>query len=260
MNIAQALILGLIQGVAEFLPISSSGHLVMAQYFMGWVESDLLFSVFLHVGTLLAVMIFFWRELISLSLHEVRLILVSAIPAALVGLLFGDILTQIFNLEVIVGGALLVTGLMNLISDQKLTQRDQTAVQSAQSSQTVQSYTVQQALVVGLFQAVALIPGISRSGSTVLGSIIQGIDRRQAFKFSFIMSVPVIIGAMILQLIEALQQDVTIAVLPWAFGLVMSFVVGLASLYLLRLVIEKSKLRIFGIYCLLAGVAVLIII
>lgn len=249
MNLFQAAVLGVVQGLAEFLPISSSGHLVLVQEIFGMGQGTLAFDVFLHFATLLAVITYFRTDLVQLSKKMMVSIVVASIPAGVVGILLEDYITAAFGSLLFVGFALLVTGTFNMIAEYKL----------KHPIETKTTITNKTALIIGLFQAFAILPGISRSGSTVFAGIIQNIDRKQAFKFSFIMSIPVIFGANVLQLSRALSGDgfgsdfSTLLV-----GGVLAFVSGFASLKLLELMMVKAKLTYFGVYCFVVGSLVII--
>ena len=151
MNFFQAVFLGFIQGITEFLPVSSSGHLAISQHFLGFKEANLAFDTFLHFGTLLAVIIFFWKDLIKLKIKNWLIIAVGTIPAIFAGLLIKDYIENIITSTVIVAGFLIVTGIINLISDKKLEQE-----------RTTTNVSYKNSFIIGLFQAFAIIPGISR--------------------------------------------------------------------------------------------------
>lgn len=246
MTSLEAIFLGIVQGATEFLPVSSSGHLVLAQDLLGWQQPNLTFDVWLHFSTLLAVVIFFWKNLRSLTKKEILVILVASIPAAVVGLFFEDAISGLFGSTRIVASTLLVTGVFNLITARIIKQRSE-----AKEATTV---SLKQGFIVGLFQALAIIPGISRSGSTVLAGSMQGLDRLKAFRFSFILSLPAILGASSLQLIKVLKQGSAGAIgFDYLWAAVAAFATGLASLYLFEYVMKKAKLDWFGYYCLVLG-------
>lgn len=242
----EAIFLGVVQGATEFLPISSSGHLVLVQDLLGWHQPNLVFDVWLHFSTLLAVVIFFWKYLRSLTSKEMSVILVASIPAAFIGLLFEDVISGWFGSTKIVASTLLITGLFNLITNRVIKKRAIDAESPPVS--------FKQGFVVGLFQALAIVPGISRSGSTVLAGTMQGLDRLKAFRFSFILSLPVILGASSLQLIKVIKQGSTEAIsFNFLFAGVAAFLAGLASLYVFEYVIKKAQFSWFGYYCLALG-------
>jgi undecaprenyl-diphosphatase len=243
MNYFQAALLGVIQGITEFLPVSSSGHLVIFQKLLGFVEPQLTFDIFLHFCTLLAVIIFFWKDLLKLKIKHWLVIGAGTVPTMIAGLFFKNIIEGLFASSLLVAVALILTGIMNLLSDKKLDEKE-----------TSTEITFKQGLLIGIFQALAITPGISRSGATLFGGLIQKINRREAFKFSFYLSIPAIFGATILQTLDVLKSG--IGELNWPIfivGGVFAFGAGLLSLGIFKYIIEKAKLEIFGWYCLGAG-------
>lgn len=246
MTSLEAILLGVVQGATEFLPVSSSGHLVLTQNLLGWQHPDLFFDVWLHFSTLLAIVFFFWKDLWKLSQKEWLVILVASIPAAVVGLLFSDVIETWFGSVRVVGIALLVTGLFNIKTGKLLRKQNK--------QEYSKEVPLKQGFITGLFQALAIIPGISRSGSTVFAGVVQGIDRIKAFKFSFILSLPVVLGASLLQLIKVWDQGLTeIVSISYLFAAMTAFITGLISLYLFKFVIQKARLDWFGWYCLVIG-------
>lgn len=244
MNLYQAVALGVIQGITEFLPISSSGHLALTQKLFGFTEANIAFDTFLHFGTLLAVIIFFWKDLIKLKLKQWFIIAVGTIPAVIAGLLIKDYIESIVTSTLLVSGFLIITGILNLISDKKL-----------QQESTTKEIGFKTALITGIFQAFAIIPGISRSGSTLFGSLIQKIDRREAFKFSFYLAIPAVLGATILQGLDVLETGLN-GVSPYLYllGATIAFITGVSSLKVFKYIIDKARLEIFGWYCISVGI------
>lgn len=242
MTVFQALLLGLIQGLTEFLPISSSGHLVVAQHFVGLAEASLPFDVFLHFSTLLAVIMYFRHRIIALKSKDWMMIAIASVPAVILGLLLKDWFEVVFRSYYIVLGTLFITGVINLKLGHMLKHSP------VEASSEV---TPKKALLIGLFQAVALLPGISRSGSTVFGAITQKLSRIEAFSFSFIMSIPVILGGSVLQLLFAYDSGelATIEWVPFLLGGAAAFLAGVVSLRVFRYVIEKARFEWFGWYC-----------
>lgn len=252
MNLFQAAVLGIVQGVAEFLPISSSGHLVLVQEYLGITQETMAFDVFLHFATLLAVIIYFRSDLLKLSKKMMLAIVVASIPAGFAGIFLEDYITSAFGSLLFVGFALLVTGTFNCISEYKLKRQ----IEKKTEVKTVINNKM--AFVIGLLQAFAILPGISRSGSTVFAGVVQNIDRKLAFKFSFIMSIPVIFGANLLHVSRAISGNGFSSELNVLFvGGVLAFVSGFASLKLLELMMVKAKMTYFGIYCFVVGLLVI---
>lgn len=263
MDLLTAAILGMVQGLTEFLPVSSSGHLVLGQALLG-VETDggAAFEVAVHAGTLLSVLLLFRREVLGLIRAvftrgrkaaawgqdpELRLagaIIIGCVPAGLVGVLFKDDIEAAFGSASLAATALLGTGVFLLLT--KLAKPGDGAVGPGS------------ALLIGIAQAVAILPGVSRSGSTIGVALFLGIEREAAARYSFLMSLPVIAGATALKgkdLLDAPPSAEMLAAL--GVGAVVSFVVGVASLSLLLGVVRRGWFSHFGWYCLAAGATAL---
>jgi undecaprenyl-diphosphatase len=248
MNLFQAAVLGVVQGFTEFLPVSSSGHLVIVQEYFKIVHDTVAFDVFLHFATVLAILFYFKSDMKSLSKKMLVAIFLASIPAGFVGLFLEDYILQAFSSVTFVGFALLVTGVFNLISDYKLNL----------PREEFQKIGNKQAIIIGVFQAIAVLPGISRSGSTVFAGVMQNIDRKSAFRFSFIMSLPVILGANLIHLSRiSTGASFNSNILSILIGGSLAFFTGLLSLKLLEMMMVKAKLNYFGIYCLVLGVTVI---
>ncbi len=265
MTLLQALLLGALQGLTEFLPVSSSGHLVLLQHAFGLHEPELLFDILVHVATLIAVFAFDRRDVwelvqacpgLSVILYPTRsnpkhhlattrrlamLLLIANIPTALIGLTFATGLEQLFATPWAVGGALLITGCL-LWSLKYVTE----------SRHDIHDIHVGHALLLGVIQGLAIIPGISRSGSTIAVALWCGLGREAAARFSFLMAIPAILGAMLLKsrALGALSGDQMNLVLG---GMFTALVVGYIALrFLLRLLMRGNFWR-FAIYCWVAG-------
>ncbi len=259
MSIVESIILGILQGLTEFLPVSSSGHLAIGKYTLGMNEPDLLFDVMLHVATLLVVLIYF-RKRVGLIIkaffgiffkryqkdyfENKRFlwgIIVASIPTAIIGLLFQKYVIGYFNIIIFVGYALIFTSLLLVISD-KFQGRDK--IDTSRS------------LLIGIAQGLAVTPGISRSGTTIAVSTMLGIERQEAAEFSFLLSVPAIIGALILQI-----KDVTFdhsMLIPYGAGMAAAFISGFLVIGIMMDFIRKAQLKFFAIYCLILGLVVVI--
>ena len=265
----QAIIMGLVQGLAEFLPVSSSGHLVLSKFILGAeLGTSALFEILLHVGTLAAVFVFYWKDVLNLIKEGLFLIkdifllifkrkkfelyverkmvvfiIVASIPTAILGLLMEAFLEDLFLSSVIaVGFALLVTGTM-LMMIRKM----------PKGQKTLEEMNGRDALTIGLVQGIATIPGISRSGSTVTAGLFCGLDKEFAFRFSFLMSIPAILGAAVLKLMDVDMADLAANAGPYAVGMIVSAVVGYASIRWLKNLIQKDQFHYFGYYCLAVG-------
>ena len=245
----QALLLGVIQGVTEFLPISSSGHLVLAQSLLATPPASLEFTIFVHLMTVIAVVVYFWSALWRLSRQDVTALVVASVPVGVIGALFSSLVISLFASVLLVGLALVVTALANFLADRLLARPGLAAHLSWQS-----------AAVVGFFQALALVPGVSRSGITLLGSLQQGLDRTAAFRFAFLLSIPAIVGATLFQVFELARQPIVLDWLALGTGGLAALVTGLASLRLLERVMLTAKLNWFGWYALVLGVGVVLLV
>lgn len=251
MNILQAIILGVVQGATEFLPVSSSGHLALLSQFLGVSESsNVFFFTLLHVATLLAVVVFFWRDILKLRLREVVILALATLPAVVVGLFLEGSIATLFASTALVSLALLATGAINLFADRML--RQQVAAESSEPVTVLPK--LKQSILIGCAQAVAIIPGISRSGSTVAAALGQGVPKTQAFRFSFLLSIPAILGALMLEMMQYVKSGTSLSVSGvQVLGMVAAFAAGLASLRLFAYVLRETKLRYFAYYCFALG-------
>jgi undecaprenyl-diphosphatase len=260
MSILEAIILGIIQGATEFLPISSSGHLVLMPAIFGWSQPSLNIIAVAHLGTLVAVLIYFRKDLWAILVAVVEGLLernpmgttdsrlgwyiaAGSIPAAAAGLLFADFFDQIFGTPTIAAFFLLVTALLLVLGERMLT-----------GDKMLAGMTWLDAIIIGLFQMLALFPGISRSGSTITGGLWRGLDRETAARYSFLLGVPAILGAGLLSILD-LQQSGALAaewqVLLAAF--LAAAVVGYLCIYFLLAWLRSHSLYIFAAYCALLG-------
>lgn len=251
MSIFQSILLGLVQGFTEFLPISSSGHLVLFGSLFNLDEnSRLLFFAMLHVATLIAVLIYFFRDLIKLTLKDYWIIGLGTLPAVLIGVLFKDFLESLFSYPVLNSLTLVITGMINLVADKKL----HTGVADKTESTSL-TPGWRSAIMVGIAQAISIIPGISRSGATVAAGVLMDLPRAQAFKYSFFLSIPAILGASLLEIGDHVRQtnSFSLTLAEW-LGLLAAFIAGLLSLKLFSLVIHQARLKWFGYYVIIVGV------
>lgn len=245
MTVFEAIFLGLLQGLTEFLPVSSSGHLVIAQHFIGLTSPPVLFDILLHLATSLAVIVVLWSQLLQLNLKTIGFILLASLPAAIVGLILNSSIETIFSSLTLVAFALLINSLI-LFSAQYFFSNAQSTSLSAKNS-----------LVIGLFQALAIIPGISRSGSTISAGILAKLKPQLVFNFSFLLSLPAILGAVLLQL-KDLSFFQTQLGLPLLLGSITAFVSGLMSLKLLKKFVSQGRFSFFAYYCLALGLILLL--
>ena len=268
-----SIILGFVQGVAEFLPISSSGHLTLLQHFLGMPQPDQLLNILLHFATLVAVCIYYFQDVAEMvveffsfcrdlicrrSSHgnppEARrmilLIVVGTMPLFVV-LLFKDRVESLGNSPMFVSCALLVTGCILFLSDRM-----------ASGRKTVRNATLLDVLLVGLAQGCATIPGLSRSGCTISAGMARGFDRKFAVRYSFLMSLPAVLGATILEVADVMGQEGGIpeGMLPkYLAGMAVAGVVGYFSIRLVNLLADKGKFGAFAYYCWAAGLVALVL-
>ncbi|NLP30517.1 MAG: undecaprenyl-diphosphate phosphatase [Clostridiales bacterium] len=275
MTIFEGIILGIVQGLAEFLPISSSGHLAILQYIFG-IEGDkvLTFAVLLHFGTLISLFIVYYKEIVDLvvelfktikdvftgkglrvNANETRrlgfMIIVATIPTALIGFIFKDLFAGLYNSLLAIGICLIITGTILWIVER-----------INQGKKDINHMKFKDAVLVGIFQSFAIAPGISRSGATIVGSLFSGLNRKLAVKFSFLISIPSIVGAVILEIPDAIKQldqgfD-TALVLPILIGVIVSTISGVIAIKTMIRVISNKRLYFFSFYTWVIGVLVII--
>ena len=265
MTYLQAAVLGVVQGVAEFLPISSSGHLTLFQHFFGMQEPDTLFNILLHFATLLAVCIYYWKDIWEMILEFFRgiaalfsrkggsepppparrlvmLVIVGTLPLFLV-LPIEDKVEALGANPIFVCCILLLTGLILFVSDRM-----------AKGHKTAKNATVRDALLVGVAQGFATLPGLSRSGSTIAAGMALGFDRKFAVRYSFLLSLPAVLGATLLKVIQVAGEGIDTALLPkYLAGMALAGVVGYFSIKLVNLLADKGKFGAFAYYCWAAG-------
>lgn len=269
MSMIQSIILGLVQGLAEFLPISSSGHLAALQYFFD-VSSDnvLTFTVMLHFGTLIAIFVAYWKDIVDLVIelfatlkdiftgkglqinkNETRklgvMIIIATIPTAVIGLLFNDFFNSLYSSMLFIGVALLVTGTCLWLAEKK-----------GGGKKGVKEMTWKNALFIGICQSIAICPGISRSGATMVGGLASHFNRPHAVRFAFLISIPSVLGAFILELPDAVkaastEQGVGLGVM--AAGIIVAAVSGYAAIKVMIKAVTNEKLFYFSIYTWIAG-------
>jgi undecaprenyl-diphosphatase len=265
MNLFQALVLGVLQGATEFLPVSSSGHLVLVPWLLGWAKPSLAFDAIVHCGTALAVVAYFWRDWVSLAqavLRAIRqrsvadprarlamLIILGTVPAALIGYFLEGFFEGMFSQPVAAAGFLLVTAALLTITE-RLGRRER----------DLDQLTWLDALVIGLGQALAIFPGISRSGATIAAGLARGLKREPAARFSFLLATPIILGAGGLKILDLLEAgNLTAQVPAFAVGLLGASAVGFGCIHFLLRYLQRGRLYPFAIYCAAAGAICLIV-
>ncbi len=251
MSLVEILVLAVVQGVTEFLPISSSGHLVVVAELMGGAGADAAVNIMLHAGTLLSILVFFWRRVVGLLFEDRRviwLLIVGTIPAAVLGLLIRYRFSGALENPLLAGLMLIATGLLLLATQWVDVGNDR-----------YQSLSASRSLGIGLFQALALLPGISRSGATIFGGLLAELDRESAATFSFLLAIPAIGGASLLELAELVASgESTSAAASLLLGCLVAFGVGLGALAWLFNWIKRGKLHHFAYWCLPVGLGVVV--
>lgn len=288
MSVIQGILLGILQGVAEFLPISSSGHLLLAQKLFGLDEVPLLFDVFLHLATLLAVCLYFWRKIWKLlktfcciitrrpvnetqtnsedllcgtdkaARKTILAIIITTFITAALGIFTSKKIPEL-SAEFTYAG-FLITAILLIVSELKARKIKSDSEKSENNSQQLQpqGISVKQSVVIGIMQGFGTLPGISRSGSSIAGALYSGVNAKAAGDFSFIVSIPAILGAFILELKDLGEVSETVGFWPVFAGCISAFVVGYSSLVILMKLIRRGKLAWFAAYLIPLGIAGLI--
>ncbi len=265
MDIIHGIVLGILQGATEFIPVSSSGHLVLVPWLLGWQAPDLVFDTVVHWGTLLAVLAYFrddWRRLLAAGLRILRdreresphdrllwLLAAGTVPAAVIGFLFEDLFESLFSAPGWVCFFLLVTAGFLALSE-RLGRR----------SRDLEGLRLVDALLIGIVQAAAIAPGISRSGATTSQGMLLGFKRPDAARFSFLLATPIIFGAGLFKLLDLFNVPDPLAQLPTlVVGFCAAAVTGYLCIWILLRYLQRGRLYPFAVYCGIAGVACLIV-
>jgi undecaprenyl-diphosphatase len=265
MNLLQAFILGLVQGATEYIPVSSSAHLLLVPWFLGWPDPSFEFEVLVQWGTLVGVFVFFWEDIWAVSRAVIAglaqgkplatveaklgwLVVVATIPAVVLGLLFKDFFEAAFASPALAGALLILTALL-LFGAEGLGSRQR----------ELSDFTWLDAVIVGFWQAAAIFPGISRSGATIGGAVLRGFERPAAARFSFLMSIPALLGAGVVALTDLVETGHLAAELPAiSVGFITAAVSGYVCIRWLLNYLKSHSLYIFALYCLLVSLASLI--
>lgn len=275
MSILSAVFLGLVQGLAEFLPISSSGHLSVLQNLLhmnSLEEGHLFFDVLLHLGTLVSIFICYWKD-IKAMVREVFIVLRGGrtfsgekvsqpLPAARLFLMLvlatlplvlivpiNDMVEELYYQTWFIGVAFLLTGCLLYVSDRM-----------TPGHKTEKNMRIRDALIIGCCQCVATIPGLSRSGTTITAGIATGLDRGFAMRFSFLLSIPAVLGANVLSIVDAISEGFDTSLLPaYLAGMLAAIVSGIGAIMLMKLISRKNKFGFFTYYCWAAGVVTLVL-
>ncbi len=265
MTLIQAIILGIFQGIAEFLPISSSGHLVLLQHFFNIKEGNLFFTEMLHFGTLISIIIVYFNDVVKIIVEFFKLIgsiiknkkvkplniyqklglliIVGSIPTAIIGLLFEDFFEKLYSSVLPIGIAFLITGVLLWIAENK-----------AYENKDIKNMTFLDSIIIGTFQGVAIIPGISRSGSTIVAALMRGLNRSLATEYSFLLALPATFGAGLLGIVKVIKSGSEVSfTMPLLIGMLLSTIVGIFSIKILVKVLKKNKLHYFSYYLWIVG-------
>ena len=257
MSIFQSIFLGIVQGLTEFLPVSSSGHLALFQYLFGIKDPTIFFDTILHLGTLVAVVFYLRKEIIYIlktittkeTMRLILMLVLGTIPAVIAGLFLQNKMQEIFGSLFYIGIFFIVTSVILWLTYFFKNQR-----------KSLDNISWFDALFIGIFQAVAILPGVSRSGSTISASVFRDVKREDGFRFSFLLSIPVIFGAFLLQFekqhFHLFNGDM--AVILWGF--LFSAIFGFLSLKIIEKVLVKGKLHYFAPYCFVLGLLIIIFI
>jgi len=257
-ELIKAILLGIIQGLTEFIPVSSTGHLLIGRKIFGLSEVGLFLDTMLHLGTLIAVVIVFWDDIIDLVKRPFSklglLIIVGTIPTAFIGLYFQDYFEEISRTGVTVGWEFLATGIILWFAD----------MQKNKGTKRIEEIRYRDAFFIGTLQGVAILPAISRSGLTIAGSLFRGIHREDAARFSFLLSLPAILGAVILQSIKLFKGEhtaslETIGLIPILVGTLAAAIAGYIAVKWMIKIIQTGSLKIFSIYVWILGITILIL-
>lgn len=264
MQYSHGIILGLIQGLAEFLPISSSGHLILARILLG-IQTDTpelkMFDILLHVGTLIPVIVLFWKDWMAMLRHPIKnrtllLLIVASLPTLAIYAL-AKVLTPesingfaVFDSGWFLGVSFLITGFLLLLTE---------SVSRRKNRQASSEVTFPRALLMGIFQGLGLLPGVSRSGSTISGGILSGLDRKSAAKFSFMMSAPAIVGSLLMEGKDALEAGY-LDQINWpvtAVGMLVACICGFIAIRFMMKLINRISLNHFAFYVCLLGIIII---
>lgn len=271
LDLVSAIILGAVQGLSEFLPISSSGHLALIPHILG-VETGLAFDTVLHIGTLIAIFTFFWKDIVNLikgfilSIIDLSegfdkfkqglntnaekrfawLIIIGTIPTGIIGILFKDAVETIFRGTIFIGIFLIITGIILYYSERH-----------SSGHIKAKDMSFSQAVIVGICQGFAVLPGISRSGSTIASGLCLGLEREYAARYSFLLSVPAVVAAGLLQIKDIANIDASLTVL--LAGFISSVIFGYLAIKLLMKMIKGWSLNIFAYYCWIVGILTLVL-
>ena len=260
MNELTALLLGIVQGLTEFLPVSSSGHLELVKALtsvQNLPQESLLFTIILHGATALSTIVVFRKDIgeiikdllsfqANASFYFSMYILISMAPAAMVGLFLEEVISTLFNQNILlVGAMLLLTGGLLFLADR--------------AKASAKNITASSAITIGLLQAVAILPGISRSGATIATAVLLGIDKEKAARFSFLMVIPLIFGSMAKSLMDADNINLEDSFSPMFIGFIGAFITGIMACKWMIAIVKKAQLTYFSYYCFIVGLSAIVL-
>lgn len=265
-EVLKSIIIGIVQGITEWLPISSTGHLILVEKILALkVSAEFwnMFKVVIQFGSILAVVVLYFHKLNPFSQKKNTQekkdtyslwakVIVAVIPAAVAGLLFEDIIDNVLSSSLVIAATLIIYGIAFLIIENQ---------NKKPKINTLESLTYKQALLIGLFQVLSLVPGTSRSGSTILGAIIIGCARGVGTEFSFFLAVPVMLGASGLKLLKFVLSGATVTSIEWAVlisGFIVTFIVSILAIKFLMTYIRKHDFKAFGVYRIILGIIVIL--
>jgi undecaprenyl-diphosphatase len=245
MNVLSAVFLGIVQGLTEFLPVSSSGHLVLFQNLLpGFKQPGILFDVLLHLATLFAVVFYFRRRILELRFNDLKYLAIGTLPAVFVGVFFQDAVETMFATSKFLGLQFLFSGLLNLLIDRAPLGK--------------KGITSKNSLIIGMAQALAIVPAISRSGATIWAGVTQRVEPKKAVEYSFLLSVPAILGANILQIAS---HGLTQEVLSFSYlaGFLAAFLAGFLAIKITLQFLLNRRFKFFAYYCFALGILTILV-
>ena len=255
MEIWQAIVLGIVQGLCEFLPVSSSGHLILMQRWLGVTEGGLFFDVLLHIGTLIPVIIVFFNEILEVfkkPLKKMILLIIATIPAVITGVFLGDTIDSVFYrgdlLSVVLLSVTFVLTAVELFFAEKVSKKSESLPLSYKS-----------ATIMGLAQGLAILPGLSRSGTVISAGSFCKLERSENASFAFLMSIPIILGAAVISGYKCVKGGVNIEIMPLIFGVLSSAIMGYVAIKVMLKAIKKANYKWFSLYLVLLAVSSIVV-
>lgn len=270
-DILVAIVLGIVEGITEWLPVSSTGHMILVNQFLNFSNKEFsdMFLVVVQLGAIMAVVLLFWKKIFPFNLHPEKnegyvkmdimqmwfKIIVACLPAAIIGVLFDDVIDEMFYNQIVVAGALIIYGILFILVENWNKGRKPIVT-------SVRDLTYQTVIIIGIFQLLAaIIPGTSRSGATIIGALIIGVSRGVAAEFTFYLAIPVMFGASLLKIVKSVMHGLTygpIEITTLLVGMIVAFIVSLFVIKFLMGYIRRHDFKVFGYYRIVLGVVVLL--